>query len=170
MDDDGTDQLATFISTLDLASTAEKRVAALQALQEYLSGPDEITHADQLSASLKSQLKNQNHLVSSLALSVLPIYVSRLVTPAIASRAHDVKVVLGATIPLVLERLGDHKEKIKEAAKSAVVELCKAAFAVSGPTSASIRDPASAVTLFERLYREGGLAAKAAKVKEQVRH
>lgn len=163
MEDDG--QLEALLATLDSAVTADKRVAALQSLQACIAQADDISLPEQLTAALKTQLKNQNHLVSSLALSIIPVYTTKLSLSIHHSKAHDVKSLLLAVLTPVLERLGDQKEKIRDAARSAAVQLARAAYSVS-PSSA--KDMHSAASSFEKLYKETGLAAKSAKVKEQV--
>ncbi|UZJ56655.1 hypothetical protein CBS101457_005975 [Exobasidium rhododendri] len=165
MDDD--DQLETLLAGLEVAVTADKRVAALQSIQTYIEGADDVLHTDQLTASLKVQLKNQNHLVSSLALSILPTYVAKVASSKQSTKAHNVKVVLHATLSTVLEKLGDQKEKIREEARLTVVEMAKAAFAVSPSGSTLAKDGHTAVAMFEKVFKEAGLASKIAKVKEQ---
>jgi CLIP-associating protein 1/2 len=169
--DDG-DELEGLLTALDGALTAEKRVTALTFIQSYISQADEIHSADQLTTSLKTQLKNQNHLVSTLTLSILPTYVSKIVSISSQrhpNKAHDVRSLLNSLLAVVLEKVGDQKEKTREGAKSTIVELAKAAFAVSPPIgSALAKDPHSVVALFEKIVKESGLLAKSAKVKEHV--
>lgn len=168
MEDDG--HLEILLASLDSAVTADKRVAALQSIQSYLDEAEQISDSDQLTALLKSQLKNQNHLVSSLALSIIPIYASKIVSLSLNhSKSQNVKNLLQSVLSIVIERLGDQKEKIREVAKVAIVEMASAAFVVSPPGgSALTKDAHSAAALFEKILKEIGLSAKSAKIKEQV--
>jgi hypothetical protein len=167
MEDEG--YLSGLLASLDSAATPEKRIAALQSIQSYVSEVEEIQETDQLTAALKMQLKNQNHLVSSLALSIIPVYASKLVSRQHHSKVQDVKALILGVLSIVLEKLGDHKEKIREGARAAIIELASAAFVVSPSGSNLAKDVHSAPALFEKIYKESGLLAKSAKVKEQVR-
>lgn len=166
MEDGG--NIVDLLASLDSAATPEKRIAALQSIHSYIAEADELQETDQLTASLKTQLKNQNHLVSSLALSIIPVYASKLVSTNHQWKVHNVKALILATLSVVLEKLGDHKEKVKDGARAAIIELASAAFTVCPSGSNLAKDSNSTTAIFEKVYKESGLLAKSAKVKEQV--
>lgn len=166
MEDEG--YVDGLLASLETAATPEKRVAALHSIQSYIAEADELQQKEQLTSLLKAQLKNQNHLVSSLALSIIPGYAAKIVSTQHHSKAQDIKALLIAILSIVLEKLGDHKEKIREGARAAIIELASAAFAVSPSGSALAKDIHSAAALFEKIFKESGMLAKSAKVKEQV--
>lgn len=163
------DDLESLLASLESAATADKRVAALQSIQSYLETAEQISEADHLTSLLKTQLKNQNHLVSSLALSIIPIYAAKIISSTfLPSKSQDVKNLLQSVLSIVIERLGDQKEKIREGARAAIVEMANSAFTVSPSGSALAKDAHSAAALFEKILKETGLSAKSAKIKEQV--
>lgn len=77
-------------------------------------------------------------------------------------------------MPIALEKLGDGKERVREVARKALVELGSAAYIASNGNgmSSSIgsksKEQETALAVYERLLRDGGLGAKFARVKEQV--
>lgn len=186
------EQTRALVANVESAASAEKRVAAFASLQAHLeaiqehgggeggggTGRRSIDHheADAIASTFKLMLKNANQSVSAAALFYLPSYAPLLVTssPTTHQLIHNVRVLMHATLALVLERLGDQKDRIKEGAKAAIAALGSAAFtsgsaAGAAPSlSSRIDSDSSPQAYFERMIRDQGLGAKSAKVKEQV--
>ncbi|KAN0062589.1 suppressor of tub2 mutation [Thecaphora frezii] len=162
-------------STID----SDKKVAAVHALHEHLQQAGYVVEADLVTAALKTALRGSNQALSNSALSFLSLYVSLLypVAPNTehhepqATINHNVRLLVSSITSSVLEKLGDQKERIREAARNVLVELGRAAYGVSGAQLASNgkgKEVESALGIFERLLREGGLAAKFARIREQA--
>lgn len=96
------------------------------------------------------------------------------VNPSGVVDAATLRQVLNAFLPAggVIDRLGD-KEKAQLKARDTLVVLGGLAFRAGGSSamSAKSRDkgPETPMMIFERFLREGGLASKVWKVREQVR-
>lgn len=184
------EQTLELVANVEAAASAEKRVAAFASLQAHLeeqfsrngAGQTlEHVEADAVASAIKVMLKNANQSVSAAGLLYLPSYAQLLVTSSPPHQlAHNIRALMHATLPLVLERLGDHKDKIKEGAKAAIAEMGSAAFntgtgaaatAAAGASragSSRLDGDSSPQAYFERMIRDHGLGAKSAKVKEQV--
>lgn len=168
-DDDGVRDL---LASLEQASSTEMRVAALQALEAPIRQLDGLHDAgDELVSALRTQLKQANSLVSAKALSLLPVYVDKLTTGHDAHRVHHVRYALQTLVPVLVEKLIDHREKTRDAAKALLVQLGKAASAVTSAGTSSTHQKGQSETpfaLFERLITEAGMLSKVAKIKEQT--
>lgn len=185
------EQTLELVANVEAAASAEKRVAAFASLQAHLeeqfsrngAGQTlELVEADAVASAIKVMLKNANQSVSAAGLLYLPSYARLLVTSSPHHQlAHNIRALMHAALPLVLERLGDHKDKIKEGAKAAIAEMGSAAFSTgtgaaataaagaSRAASSRLDGDSSPQAYFERMIRDHGLGAKSAKVKEQVR-
>lgn len=76
-------------------------------------------------------------------------------------------------LPTILEKTGDQKERVRDAARKALVALGRAAQAVSTSSHGSSlstkgKEMETPLAIFERIFRDNGLGAKFARVKEQV--
>ncbi|EPQ31293.1 uncharacterized protein PFL1_01478 [Pseudozyma flocculosa PF-1] len=157
----------------------DKKVAAFHALQEHIDAAGYVVEADSITSAVKVAMRSSNQALSSAALLFLSVYISLLypVSPNLEHPEpqnvvnHNVRLLVSSVTPSVIEKLGDQKERIREAARNALVELGRAAYGVSGAQLASSgkgKEVESALGIFERLLREGGLAAKFARVREQA--
>jgi len=146
----------------------------------------------------KACLRTANHHLSTATLTALPPLLPLLVarhnltrststvpnspttstsstSPSVVD-AHSLRQVLSAFLPSggIIERLGDSREKSREKAREALVLLGGFAFR-SGGTSAMMnrsregKGPETPVQIFEKYFRELGLASKVWRVREQVR-
>jgi len=139
---------------------------------------------------LKSSLRSSNlHLTSSTLsalLAILPSLITRLSHAAqfptnaslttsssssVSSAAFDIPILrsaLNAFLPAggVIDRLGD-KEKVQAKARETLVLLGGYAFRAGGSTKSG-KGQETPLSVFERVLKEGGLASKVWKVREQV--
>lgn len=76
---------------------------------------------------------------------------------------------------LALEKLGDGKERVRELARKALVELGSSAYVasngigMSNSTSLSKgKEVETPLAIYERFLRDNGLGAKSPRIKEQV--
>jgi CLIP-associating protein 1/2 len=96
------------------------------------------------------------------------------VAPSSVVDATTLRQVLTAFLPAggVVDRLGD-KEKAQAKARETLVVLGGLAYRTGGNSTMSSKSrdkgPETPILIFERFMREGGLASKVWKVKEQVR-
>ena len=122
---------------------------------------------------LKLLLKDPHQSVSSAALTFVPTLVTHLrnnLDPQ-SDLVHAVKSIVTTLLPIILERCGDSKDRIRESAASALEEIGRAAIDSSpNQLGSSLRAKASEgpLELFEGLVRESGLMGKSAKIREQV--
>lgn len=77
----------------------------------------------------------------------------------------------------MFDRLGDTRDRARDAAKAAIVSIARLAFEHGGPSHSSSlrgkeahRGPESPMMLFEKGLRENGFGNKIARVREQVCH
>lgn len=157
----------------------------------------QIPDPDALISVFKTCLRTSNQHLTTATLSALPALLPLIIakpgaqnqpqsvnpsrsvsssTSSLASSlidAHILRQCLIAFLPTggVLDRLGDTREKAREKAKETLVVLGGLAFRGGGGSSISSKSkPAETpMLLFERHLREGGLASKVWRVREQVR-
>ena len=127
-------------------------------------------------------LKGSNHTLSTIALSFIPTYAPLLYPHDAALHEshsvshHHVRLLINSlTIPTI-DKLGDQKERIRDAARKAIIQLAHAAYRVSSAQTASTSSSTSSTKgkevetplgIFERTLRDAGLASKIARVREQ---
>lgn len=95
------------------------------------------------------------------------------VAPSSAIDAFHLRQVLAAFLSAggVIERLGDSRERVREKARETVVILGGLAFRATGSSTLNKSKDGKAETplaMFEKYLREGGLANKVWRVREQV--
>ncbi|KAJ1017761.1 hypothetical protein NDA16_005079 [Ustilago loliicola] len=153
----------------------DKRVAALRSLQSQLESAGYVVEADAVTSAVKLALKHANQVLSTASLSFIPTYAS-MIYSGDASESHsvlnhNVRMLINSVSLLVIEKLGDQKERIREAARTALIELGNAAYAISSGhliTSGKGKEIETPLGIFERTLREAGLAAKMARIREQT--
>ncbi len=153
---------------------ADKRAAALHALQSQLESAGYVVEADAVTSAVKVALKHSNQALSTAALSFIPTYASMIYSGDGSETHHvlnhNVRNLINSVSLLVIEKLGDQKERIREAARTALIELGNAAYAISSGhvmTSGKGKETETPLGIFERTLREAGLAAKMARIREQ---
>lgn len=180
--DDSVQYIRSILADLESAASAEKRVAALQSIQETALGNGgvawDLSHMyDDIGATLGPYTRSSNQFVSSKALSVISALLQRLYsdisgelqagTIHIQHLQHNVKHLTDNLLSSIIEKLGDHRERIRDVAKACLVTLTKAAFVVSEHQLHG-HHPETVFAFFERLLQEEGLHAKAPKVRENT--
>ncbi|SPO30716.1 related to STU1 - component of the mitotic spindle [Ustilago trichophora] len=153
----------------------DKRVAALHSLQSQLETAGYVVEPDAVTSAVKVTLKHANQSLSSASLSFIPTYASMIYSgdgsESHSVLNHNVRMLINSVTLLVIEKLGDQKERVREAARTALVELGNAAYAISSGhimTSGKGKETETPLGIFERTLREAGLAAKFARIREQA--
>lgn len=152
----------------------DKRVAALHSLQAQLESAGYVVEADAVTSAVKVALKHANQSLSTASLSFIPTYASMIYSgdgsESHSILNHNVRMLINSVSLLVIEKLGDQKERIREAARTALIELGNAAYAISSghlTTSGKGKETETPLGIFERTLGEAGLAAKFARIREQ---
>ncbi|PWN49554.1 ARM repeat-containing protein [Violaceomyces palustris] len=178
MGEDTSERVLELVSKIESSQDIDKRVSALQALEVEVATSDHVVEADSITFALKTTIRNPHQALVAASLSFLPSYVSALCPHETSSAQpnhhqshHDIRALVTGTVPTVIERLGDQKERIRESARKALVELGRAAYLTS-PTSshahlAKGKEAETALGIFERILRDHGIGAKFARIREQ---
>ncbi|KAH6915150.1 clasp N terminal-domain-containing protein [Coprinopsis sp. MPI-PUGE-AT-0042] len=179
-EDSQLDKLITQLKSNDV----DVKVDVLAKLQQEFESGVEITDPDPIISALKACLRVSNqHLTSATLYAIpplLPLIISRSVAPgqstpsSTSSGVIDVptlRYVVTAFLPPggIIDRLGD-KERPQAKAREALVMLGGYAFRAGGPSvmaSKSGKGVETPLMIFERCIKEGGLASKVWKIKEQ---
>ncbi len=113
----------------------DKRVAALHSLQSQIESAGYVVEADAVTSAVKVALKHANQALSTASLSFIPTYASMIYsgdgTESHSVLNHNVRMLINSVTSLAIEKLGDQKERIREAARTALIELGNAAYAIS---------------------------------------
>ena len=132
---------------------------------------------------LKSSLRHIQQNIASAALSVLREYSARILSDAAdeslphtnSNNARRTKLFIEHATPSVIDRLGDAKERTKQAASVTLVEIGMLALKDSAKAPRSGKGKAThgqdktLEEIFVQLYLDHGLKNKQAKIREQVR-
>ncbi|KAJ1580284.1 hypothetical protein NDA11_003022 [Ustilago hordei] len=153
----------------------DKRVAALKSLQSQLELAGYVVEADAVTSAVKVALKHANQALSTASLSFIPTYASMIYSgdesESHSILNHNVRMLVNSVTLPVIEKLGDQKERIREAARTALIEIGSAAYAISSGhlmTTGKGKETETPLGIFERTLREAGLAAKFARIREQT--
>lgn len=179
-DEDAITQLRDLLTALERGgNTTQTRITALQNLYTFLEQQEEESDLlndvhDEIVNGLRAQLKVANPLVTAKVLSVLPIVTDRLTIRQDGHCLHRVRYVMQTLLPPLLACLGDTRDRSREASKAIIVQIAKAASAVT-PLAATAANHSSIKSshetpfaLFERIVIESGLTSKVPRVKEQI--
>ncbi|KAI3483189.1 hypothetical protein L1887_53969 [Cichorium endivia] len=168
------DAIYELAQRIESSIEVDKRVAALHSLQSQLESAGYVVETDAVTSAVKVALKHANQALSTAALAFIPTYASMIYsgdgTESHSVLNHNVRILVNSVGPLVIDKLGDQKERIREAARTALIELANAAYAISSghiTTSGKGKETETPLGIFERSLREAGLAAKFARVREQ---
>ncbi|KAG6855051.1 hypothetical protein C0991_005980 [Blastosporella zonata] len=178
------------------SNDVDVKVDALTKLQAIFESGLEINEPDILLNVLKTCLRTPNQHLTTATLAtlppLLPLLISRSVgylqpsnsqprspssstssvSPSVIVDAATLRQVLNAFLPAggVIERLGD-REKAQLKARETLVVLGGLAFRTGSGSAMSSKSkdkgPETPLAMFERFMREGGLASKIWKVREQ---
>ncbi|CAD6911776.1 unnamed protein product [Tilletia controversa] len=173
------EQVLALVAKIENAADADKRLAALQVMEATLDGATEIPDSDAVIQILKVSIKNAHQAVSTAALAFLPSLFTSLAAPVIAhgrvlpSTITHVRAAVNHLMPILIEKLGDQKERVREASRKALTQLGSSAFIVSPPADPNAagrkgKELETPLMVFERLMRDNALGAKAARIKEQA--
>ncbi|PWN32108.1 ARM repeat-containing protein [Meira miltonrushii] len=178
-DEDAITKSRDLLAALERGNSTQTRISALQNLYAFLEQQEEesellIDVHDEIVNGLRAQLKVANPLVTAKVLGVLPIITDRLTVRQDGHCLHRVRYVMQTLLPPLLACLGDTRDRSREAAKAIIVQIAKAASAVT-PLAATAANHSSIrsshetpFALFERIVIESGLTSKVARVKEQI--
>ncbi|GAK66531.1 uncharacterized protein PAN0_013c4753 [Moesziomyces antarcticus] len=168
------DAIYELAQRIESSIEVDKRVAALHSLQSQLESAGYVVEADAVTSAVKVALKHANQALSTASLAFIPTYASMIYsgdgTESHSVLNHNVRMLVNSVGLLVIDKLGDQKERIREAARTAIIELANAAYAISSghiTTSGKGKETETPLGIFERSLREAGLAAKFARVREQ---
>ncbi|KAE8269225.1 hypothetical protein A4X09_0g3129 [Tilletia walkeri] len=171
------EQVIGLVNKIENAADADKRLAAIQLLEATLDGATEIPDSDAVVQILKVSIKNSHQAVSTAALSYLPSLFASLAAPAtthgrvLPSTVTHVRAAVNHLMPILIEKLGDQKERVREISRRALTQLGSSAFIVSPPPDPNARKGKELETplmIFERLMRDNAMGAKAPRIKEQA--
>ncbi|KAF9485369.1 hypothetical protein BDN70DRAFT_871407 [Pholiota conissans] len=177
------------------SNDVDVKVDALTKLQAHFEqGGIEVLDTDALIGVLKTLLRTSNLHLTNATLSALPVILPGLIsrptssqfssssnltasssTSSVSPTGIDIATLRQAFAAFlsaggIIDRLGD-KEKAQVKARESLVILGGYAFRASGTASAAAakaqKGQETPLTIFERLLKEGGLASKVWKVREQ---
>ncbi|KAG8992281.1 suppressor of tub2 mutation, partial [Tulasnella sp. 427] len=171
----------------------DAKVDALNKLQPQFEEATELSDVEGVIAVLKSCLRTSNQLLTAATLAVIPSFIriisssasqaasgagSNPPTPGKTGTSPAVQHLRHAIVAFlppggVVDRLGEQREKARDSARLALVEISGAAFQSSPPTVGSrIKDVAKGhetpLALVEKYVKELGLGSKVARVREQT--
>ncbi|KAJ1311708.1 hypothetical protein OPQ81_010180 [Rhizoctonia solani] len=135
----------------------------------------ELTNTDDLIAALKVCLKTANQHLTTPTLLLFPSLFRHLSSNP-SQLQHEIRLAFVSFLPSggVFDRLGDARDRAREAAKAAIVSMASLAVPPGGfSQSASFRGKdthrgqESPMMIFEKAFRENGFGNKVARVREQ---
>ncbi|CAE7123154.1 unnamed protein product [Rhizoctonia solani] len=135
----------------------------------------ELTSIDDLIAALKVCLKTANQHLTTPTLLLFPALFRHLASNS-PNLQHEIRLAFTSFLPSggVFDRLGDVRDRARDAAKAAIVSMASLAVPHGSLTqSASFRGKDShrgqetPMMIFEKAFRENGFGNKVARVREQ---
>ncbi|KAG8713688.1 suppressor of tub2 mutation [Ceratobasidium sp. 395] len=138
----------------------------------------ELTEIDQLIAGLKVCLRIANQHLTTATLLLLPSLFRHLSSNA-ALLQHEIRLAFTSFLPPggIFDRLGDTRDRARDAAKAALVAMAGLAFEHGGPSHSmstrgkdAHRGPETPMMVFEKTFRDNGFGSKVTRVREQVRN
>ncbi|KDQ10011.1 hypothetical protein BOTBODRAFT_36634 [Botryobasidium botryosum FD-172 SS1] len=167
------------------SNDVDARIDAVTKLKAELEGGDEIEDVDEIIAALKACLRITHIHLSTATLGTIPALLPHLVVGSSTSApnpttTYRLRQALLAFLPSggVIDRLGEGRDKARDAAREALVAIGVIVHKHGGPSAGSFiagargKDPnkgaESPFAVFERLVRELGLGSKVWRVREQT--
>ncbi|QRW04949.1 CLASP amino-terminal protein [Ceratobasidium sp. AG-Ba] len=154
----------------------DAKIDAVGKLQSVLDTEGfELTDIDDLITALKTCLRTANQHLTTATLLLFPSLFRHLSSNA-AHLQHEIRLAFTSFLPPggIFDRLGDTRDRAREAAKTALVSMAGLAFDHGGPShSTSIRGKdahkglETPMMLFEKAFRDNGLGSKITRVREQ---
>ncbi|KAG8684132.1 suppressor of tub2 mutation [Ceratobasidium sp. 394] len=138
----------------------------------------ELTDIDDLIAALKVCLRTSNQHLTTATLLLFPSLFQRLSSNA-AHLQHEIRFAFASFLPPggIFDRLGDTRDRARDAAKAALVAMAGLAFEHGGPSHGmsargkdAHRGPETLMAIFEKAFRDNGFGSKVTRVREQVRN
>ncbi|KAG8747226.1 suppressor of tub2 mutation [Ceratobasidium sp. 414] len=135
----------------------------------------ELTDIDDLIAALKVCLRTANQHLTTATLLLLPSLFRHLSSNA-AQLQHEIRFAFSSFLPPggVFDRLGDTRDRARDAAKAALVAMAGLAFEHGGPSHSmsargkdAHRGPETPMVIFEKAFRDNGFGSKVTRVREQ---
>ncbi|CAE6506955.1 unnamed protein product, partial [Rhizoctonia solani] len=138
----------------------------------------ELTSIDELIAALKVCLRTANQHLTTPTLLLFPTLFRHIASNS-SHFQHEIRLAFTSFLPSggVFDRLGDVRDRARDAAKAAIVSMASMAVPPGGLSqSASARGKdvhrgqETPMMIFERAFRENGFGNKVARVREQSIH
>ncbi|CAE6428959.1 unnamed protein product [Rhizoctonia solani] len=169
------EEYASLLAKLQ-SNDVDAKIDAVGKLQPLLDTEGfELVKVDDLIAALKVCLRTANQHLTTPTLLLFPS-LFRLLASNSSSFQHEIRLVFISFLPSggIFDRLGDARDRAREAAKAALVSMASLAVPPGGITqSASFRGKdahrgqETPMMIFEKALRENGFGNKVARVREQ---
>ncbi|CAE6524060.1 unnamed protein product [Rhizoctonia solani] len=169
------EEYASLLAKLQ-GNDVDAKIDAVVKLQALLDTEGfELTSIDDLIAALKVCLRTANQHLTTPTLLLFPSLFRHLASNP-SHLQHEIRLAFISFLPSggVFDRLGDVRDRGREAAKAAIVSMASLAVPPGGLSqSASFRGKdthrgqETPMTIFEKSFRENGFGNKVARVREQ---
>ncbi|KAF8741306.1 CLASP N terminal, partial [Rhizoctonia solani] len=169
------EEYASLLAKLQ-GNDVDAKIDAVGKLQPLLDTEGfELVNVDDLITALKVCLRTANQHLTTPTLLLFPSLFRHLASNS-SNFQHEIRLVFASFLPSggVFDRLGDVRDRAREAAKAALVSMASLALPPGGLSqSASFRgkDPhrgqETPMMIFEKALRENGFGSKIARVREQ---
>ncbi|KDN42930.1 hypothetical protein RSAG8_06456, partial [Rhizoctonia solani AG-8 WAC10335] len=169
------EEYASLLAKLQ-GNDVDAKIDAVGKLQSLLDTEGfELTSIDDFIAALKVCLRTANQHLTTPTLLLLPILFKHLASNP-THLQHEIRLAFISFLPSggVFDRLGDVRDRARDAAKAAIVSMARLAVPHGSLTqSASFRGKdmhrgqETPMMIFEKAFRENGFGNKVARVREQ---
>ncbi|KAG9126783.1 suppressor of tub2 mutation [Ceratobasidium sp. 392] len=135
----------------------------------------ELTEIEDLITALKVCLRTANQHLTTATLLLLPSLFRHLSSNA-SQLQHEIRLAFTSFLPPggIFDRLGDTRDRARDAAKAALVSMAGLAFEHGGPSHSmsargkdAHRGPETPMMIFEKAFRDNGFGSKVTRVREQ---
>ncbi|KAF8761794.1 CLASP N terminal [Rhizoctonia solani] len=169
------EEYASLLAKLQ-GNDVDAKIDAVGKLQPLLDTEGfELVNVDDLITALKVCLRTANQHLTTPTLLLFPSLFRHLASNS-SNFQHEIRLVFASFLPSggVFDRLGDVRDRAREAAKAALVSMASLALPPGGLSqSASFRGKdlhrgqETPMMIFEKALRENGFGSKIARVREQ---
>ncbi|CUA77554.1 Protein STU1 [Coccidioides immitis RS] [Rhizoctonia solani] len=169
------EEYASLLAKLQ-GSDVDAKIDAVGKLQSLLNTEEfELTSIDDFIAALKVCLRTANQHLTTPTLLLLPALVRHLASNS-SNLQHEIRLALISFLPSggVFDRLGDARDRARDAAKGAIVSMASLTIPHAGLSQSGSyrgkdahRGQETPMTIFEKAFRENGFGNKVARVREQ---